>query len=169
MPCTLQRVKKHLLLNIVLFPSENKTQNCCPFFKNQKMKGNAAYWELSRDSHTVTLSSAGDWLFVQASVTQSCPTLRYGMDCSALPYPSPSPRACSNSCPLSLGLSWIPDSEKAQVSYSWSSTSLGSTSLDTEGWRAKLYLNNCSSDFFFDPRVLEKIWKLPDFLPIFIT
>lgn len=47
--------------------------------------------------HTVTLSSAGDWLFVQSSVTQSCPTLRYGMDCSALPYPSPSPRACSNS------------------------------------------------------------------------
>ena len=99
------RESRNMLLNIVLFPSENKTQNCCPFFKNQKMKGNAAYWELSRDSHTVTLSSAGDWLFVQASVTQSCPTLRYGMDCSALPHPSPSPRACSNSCPLSLGLS----------------------------------------------------------------
>ena len=157
MPCTLQRVKKHLLLNIVLYSSENKTQNCFPFFKNQKTKGNAAYCELSHYSHTVILSSVGDWLFVQSdqfsSVAQSCPTLCdpmthtqsrptlcHGMDCSTLPYPSPSLRACSNSCPLSLGLSWIPESEKAQVSYSWSSTSLGSTSLDTEGWRAKLNL-----------------------------
>ena len=37
------------------------------------------------------------------SVTQSCPTLCNPMDCSTpgFPYPSLSPRVCSNSCPLS--------------------------------------------------------------------
>ena len=36
-----------------------------------------------------------------SSVPQSCPTLSDPMDCSMLGYPSLSPRACSNSCPLS--------------------------------------------------------------------
>ena len=36
-----------------------------------------------------------------SSVTQSCPALCNLMDCSRLPCPSPTPRACSNSCPLS--------------------------------------------------------------------
>ena len=71
MPCTLQRVKKHLLLNIVLYSSENKTQNCFPFFKNHKTKGNAAQRELSRYSHTAILSSVGDWLFVQSDQSLS--------------------------------------------------------------------------------------------------
>ena len=36
------------------------------------------------------------------SVTQSCPSLRpHGLQHARLPCPSPSPRACSNSCPLS--------------------------------------------------------------------
>ena len=34
------------------------------------------------------------------SVAQSCPPLCDPMDCSRLPCPSPSPRVCSNSCPL---------------------------------------------------------------------
>ena len=90
MPCTLQRVKKHLLLNIVLYSSENKTQNCFPFFKNQKTKGNAAYCELSHYSHTVVLTFVGDWLedlHSVRSVTQSCPTLCYGMDRSTPGFP----------------------------------------------------------------------------------
>ena len=37
-----------------------------------------------------------------SSVTQSCPTLRpHGLQDPRLPCPSPTPRACSNSCPLS--------------------------------------------------------------------
>ena len=36
-----------------------------------------------------------------SSVTQSCLTLCDPMDCSRLPSPSPTPRACSNSCPYS--------------------------------------------------------------------
>ena len=38
-----------------------------------------------------------------SSVTQSCPTLCYPVDCSTpgFPCPSPTPGACSNSCPLS--------------------------------------------------------------------
>ena len=36
------------------------------------------------------------------SVAKSCPTLRpHGLQHSRLPYPSPPPGACSNSCPLS--------------------------------------------------------------------
>ena len=144
MPCTLQRVKKHLLLNIVLYSSENKTQNCFPFFKNQKTKGNAAYCELSHYSHSRPhfcsgLARGPSFSQVSHSVMSNS-LLWHGLQHARLPYPSPSPKACSNSCPLSLGLSWIPESEKAQVSYSWSSTSLGSTSLDREGWRAKQYL-----------------------------
>ena len=35
------------------------------------------------------------------SVTQMCPTLRpHGLQLTKLPYPSPSPGACSHSCPL---------------------------------------------------------------------
>ena len=37
-----------------------------------------------------------------SSVTQSCPTLwLHGLQHTRLPCPSPTPRACSNSCPLS--------------------------------------------------------------------
>ena len=37
-----------------------------------------------------------------SSVTQSCPTLwLHGLQRARLPCPSPTPRACSNSCPLS--------------------------------------------------------------------
>ena len=37
-----------------------------------------------------------------SSVTQSCPTLQpHGLQHTRLPCPSPSPGACSNSCPLS--------------------------------------------------------------------
>ena len=36
-----------------------------------------------------------------SSVAQSCPTLCHPMDCSTPPCPSPTPRACSNSCPSS--------------------------------------------------------------------
>ena len=37
-----------------------------------------------------------------SSVAQSCSTLRpHGLQHTSLPYPSPSPRVCSNSCPLS--------------------------------------------------------------------
>ena len=37
-----------------------------------------------------------------SSVTQSCPTLqRHGQQHARLPCPSPTPGACSNSCPLS--------------------------------------------------------------------
>ena len=36
------------------------------------------------------------------SVTQSCPTLwHHGLKDARFPYPSPTPRACTNSCPLS--------------------------------------------------------------------
>ena len=36
------------------------------------------------------------------SVNQSCLTLgQHGLQCASLPHPSPSPGACSNSCPLS--------------------------------------------------------------------
>ena len=38
---------------------------------------------------------------VYCSVAKSCPTLCDRMNCTRLPYPSPSPGACSNSCPLS--------------------------------------------------------------------
>ena len=46
------------------------------------------------------------WLVCCCSVAQSCPTLCNPMDCSTLgpPSPSPSPRACSNSCP-----NWVSD------------------------------------------------------------
>ena len=40
------------------------------------------------------------WVPCCCSVTQSCPTLWDYMDCSRFPYPSLSPRVCSNSCPL---------------------------------------------------------------------
>ena len=40
------------------------------------------------------------WVPCCCSVTQSCPTLWDYMDCSRSPYPSLSPRVCSNSCPL---------------------------------------------------------------------
>ena len=37
-----------------------------------------------------------------SSVAQLCPTLRpHGLQCTRLPCPSPTPRACSNSCPSS--------------------------------------------------------------------
>ena len=37
------------------------------------------------------------------SVTKSCPTLRHhGLQHTRLPCPSPSPKVCSNSCPLSV-------------------------------------------------------------------
>ena len=35
------------------------------------------------------------------SATQSCPFQPHGLQHARLPYPSPTPRACSNSCPLS--------------------------------------------------------------------
>ena len=40
---------------------------------------------------------------LSCSVTQSCPTLcdSHGLQHARLPCPSPTPRACSNSCPLS--------------------------------------------------------------------
>lgn len=106
MPCTLQRVKKHLLLNIVLYSSENKTQNCCPFFKNQKMKGNAAYCELSRDSHTVTLSSAGDLALrsVIGHSVMSNSSLRHGLQ-RASPILHLLLELAQTHVPLSLGLS----------------------------------------------------------------
>ena len=41
-----------------------------------------------------------DTYFQFSSVAQSCPTLwPYGLQHSRLPCPSPTPRACSNSCP----------------------------------------------------------------------
>ena len=46
------------------------------------------------------------WVFITAlsqfsSVAQSCPTLQpHGLQHARLPYPSPAPRAYSNSCPL---------------------------------------------------------------------
>ena len=46
---------------------------------------------------------SGSWLLTQfSSVAQSCLTLCHPMDCSTrLPCPSPTPKACSNSCPSS--------------------------------------------------------------------
>ena len=50
-------------------------------------------WEIGIDSYT---------LFSFQSVPQSCPTLRpQGLLHTRLPCPSPTPRACSNSCPSS--------------------------------------------------------------------
>ena len=50
------------------------------------------------------LTTSATWealLLIQfSSVAQSCPTLCDPMDCSTLGCPSPTPRACSNSCPL---------------------------------------------------------------------
>ena len=43
-----------------------------------------------------------DWHFQFSSVPQSCPTLQpHGLQHARPPCPSPTPRACSNSCPLS--------------------------------------------------------------------
>ena len=49
------------------------------------------------------LKSLSKWKKIQfSSVTQSCPTLQpHGLQHTRLPCPSPSPGACSNSCPLS--------------------------------------------------------------------
>ena len=51
---------------------------------------------------SVTHWKNNDRLCCWCSVTQSCPTLwPCGLQYARFPCPSPSPRACSNSCPLS--------------------------------------------------------------------
>ena len=48
------------------------------------------------------MKSLGRWKFFFFSVTESCLTLQlHGLQHTRLPFPSPSPRACSNSYPLS--------------------------------------------------------------------
>ena len=48
---------------------------------------------------------AGQWCACSSSsVAHSCPTLQpHGLQHARPPWPSPAPRACSNSCPLSRG------------------------------------------------------------------
>ena len=45
----------------------------------------------------------GCFSYCCCSAAKSCPTLQdpYGLQHTRLPYPSPTPKACSNSCPLS--------------------------------------------------------------------
>ena len=57
-----------------------------------------------RTIHSIFSKESGWFMLVQfSSVTQSCPTLCNPMDCSTarLPFPSPTPGACSNLCPSS--------------------------------------------------------------------
>ena len=57
-----------------------------------------------RTIHSIFSKESGWFMSVQfSSVTQSCPTRCNPMDCSTarLPFPSPTPGACSNSCPPS--------------------------------------------------------------------
>ena len=56
------------------------------------------FWGITKMWHKIITF---DSLYCHCSVVQLCLTLGYPMDCR-LPCPSPSPRACSNSCPLSL-------------------------------------------------------------------
>lgn len=59
MPYTLQRVKKHLLLNLSTILLKPEYKISCFFFFNQKTKENAVYCEVSYYLHTVILSSWG--------------------------------------------------------------------------------------------------------------
>ena len=61
------------------------------------------------------------WIDQFSSVAQLCPTLCDPRDCSRLPCPSPSPRACSNSCPSSQWCQFNPLSSPSPPAFNFSS------------------------------------------------
>ena len=63
-------------------------------------------WELIRNVDSWSSASFS----AVSSVAQPCPTLcdSHGLQHARLPCPSPTPRACSNSCPLSWGTWYHP-------------------------------------------------------------
>ena len=111
------------------------------------------FWGITKMWHKIITF---DSLYCHCSVVQLCLTLGYPMDCR-LPCPSPSPRACSNSCPLSLWchptispsvvpfsscLQSFPESESFPMSWLFSSggQSIGASAsasvlpMDIQGW-----------------------------------
>ena len=92
--------------------------------------------------------------YICYSVTQSCPTLRpHGQQQARFPCPSPSPRVCSKSCPLSwwchttISSSVIPLSSclqsfpaLASFPVNWLFT-LGGQSIGASAWESVLPMN----------------------------
>ena len=71
-----------------------------PSYSSQTRKRNRNI-QIGKEEVTLTICPWYGTLYF-SSVAQSCPTLCDSMNCSArLPCPSPTPRAFSNSCPLS--------------------------------------------------------------------
>ena len=100
--------KKDALITIVIIRVLLKTSEFCvvDYFSNISL-----FLMLKRGEKTleanervkILLPLQNDYLWNNCcSVTQSCPTLRHhGLKLTRLPYLSPSPRVCSNSCSLS--------------------------------------------------------------------
>ena len=102
------------------------------------------FWGITKMWHKIITF---DSLYCHCSVVQLCLTLGYPMDCR-LPCPSPSPRACSNSCPLSW---WChPTIASSVVPFSCLQSFTASGSLPIS-WLCIKWPKYCSFSFSISP------------------
>ena len=89
----------HFLLQCMKVKSESEVAQSCPIL------GDPMDCSLPGSSiHGIFQARVLEWLAIafSGSITQACTTLQsHGLQLVRPPCPSPSPRACSNSCPLS--------------------------------------------------------------------